>query len=107
MESTNLRVRVNVTCAGTLVALSESGAVIRLPKPQRPDQQTTIAIEDYASDTIYIPARVVRTEPCTPPAAARAEHHVFVEFLALSHRTAAAIRRLIGDADTVVHGLTA
>ena len=101
------RVRINVTCSGILIALSEDGAIVQLPTPQPPHRQTTLAIEYEDGETVYIPARIVRTEPQTPSAPARPEHHVVVEFLELSRQTAAAIRALIDGTDTVIHGRTA
>lgn len=104
---TRLRVRLNVTCAGTLIALNEVSAIVELPHPQSPDRQTTLAIEAAEGDTIHIPARIVRTEPHTPSPATRPDHQVVVEFLELSRQTAAAIRRLIEGTDTAIRGRTA
>jgi hypothetical protein len=104
---TRLRVRVNVTCAGTLIALNEASAIVELSQPQSPDRQTTLAIEAAEGDTIYIPARVVRTEPNARSTASRPAHYVFMEFLEPSRQTAAAIRTLAGGAETIVQGRTA
>lgn len=93
--SDTLRVRVNVTCAGTLLALSEYGAIVQLPTAQRPQRQTTLAIEDESGETVYIPARVVRTEPDAELTFQPAEHHVAMEFFGMSLQTAAAVRRII------------
>lgn len=90
-----LRVRVNVTCAGTLLALNERGAIVQVATAQRPQRQTTIAIEDEAGDTLYIPARVVRTEVDTQRTFQPPEHYVAMEFFGMSAQTAAAVRRLI------------
>lgn len=98
-----MRVRLNITCVGTLIALHEKGAVVRLPSPQTPHRQTTLAIEHDRGDTVYVPAKVVRTEPHAVSADTRPEHQVVVEFLELSRQTAAAIRALIAGTDTVIH----
>lgn len=90
-----LLVRVNVTCKGVLVALDERGAIVQLATAQRPDRQTTLAIEDFAGETLYLPARIVRTEPDAQPSVARREHYVSMEFFELPDDTAAAVRRLI------------
>jgi hypothetical protein len=105
--SESLRVRLNVTCKGILIALHERGAVVQLPTAQRAERQTTLAIEDHRGETVYIPARVVRTEPHTPSPATGPQHHVFVEFLELSQHTAAAVRTLIGVTSPIVYGRTA
>jgi hypothetical protein len=102
--SESLRVRLNVTCKGILIALHERGAVVQLPTAQRAERQTTLAIEDHhRGETVYIPARVVRTEPHTPSPTGP-QHHVFVEFLELSQHTAAAVRTLIGVTSPIVYG---
>jgi hypothetical protein len=90
-----LRVRVNVTCAGTLLALNERGAMVQVPTAQRPQRQTTLAIEDESGETVYIPARVVSTEPYAQLTFQPLEHHVAMEFFGMSLQTAAAVRRII------------
>lgn len=89
------RVRVNVTCEGILIALTEQGAVVQLPTAQTPQRQTTLAIEGNGGETLHLPARVVRSVRMAQHTSARAEHYVAVEFLELPRGTAAAVRRII------------
>lgn len=92
------RVRVNVTCEGILLALSERGALVQLPRPQLPDRQTTLAIEDDGGDTLHLPARIVRSVPHAQTLA-RTVHYVAVEFLELPRATAAAVRGILDRHD--------
>ncbi len=91
------RVRVNVTCEGILLALSERGAVVRLPKAHAPERQTTLAIEREGGATLHLAARIVRSVPrghlASPPA-----HDIAMEFLDLPRESAAAVRRIIDTA---------
>ncbi|OFW07660.1 MAG: hypothetical protein A3I61_17915 [Acidobacteria bacterium RIFCSPLOWO2_02_FULL_68_18] len=87
------RVRVNVTCEGTLIALTDSGAVVRLPRPPRPHTQTTLAIEGLEG-TQYLPAHVVSAVP-EAGASQRIEYRVALTFLTLSSDAAAAVARLL------------
>jgi hypothetical protein len=92
-------VRVNVTCEGILLALSERGALVQLPRPQLPDRQTTLAIEDDGGDTLHLPARIVRSVPHAQHTPTRTVHYVAVEFLELPRGTAAAVRRILDRHD--------
>ncbi len=94
-----LRVRLNVTCEGFLIALSEAGALVQLPRPPLPDRQTTLAIEDDGGDTLHLPARIVRSVPHAQHTLARTVHYVAVEFLELPRATAAAVRGIIDRHD--------
>lgn len=92
-----IRVRVNVTCEGMLVDLSQSGALLRVPRAQEPQRQVTVAIE--AEPPLHLAARVVR---CTPVSVetesatlARSEYEVAVEFLDVGRNTAEQVRRII------------
>jgi c-di-GMP-binding flagellar brake protein YcgR len=92
-----LRVRVNVTREGILVDLSEGGALLLLSRPQNPDAQITLTIEDR--EPVHLAARVVR---CTPAAVetesatlARKEYHVAVQFLNVGRDAAEAVRRIV------------
>lgn len=87
------RIRVNITCEGTLLTLSESGAVVELPSPQPPNRQTTLTI-DANGETLYLPARILSSIPQSVPGH-EAGHCVALEFLALSHDTAAAVCQLL------------
>jgi hypothetical protein len=91
-------VRLNVTCEGILLALSERGALVQLPRPQLPDRQTTLAIEGDGGDTLHLPARIVRSVPHAQTLA-RTVHYVAVEFLELPRATAAAVRGIIDRHD--------
>lgn len=94
-----LRVRVNVTREGILVDLSEGGALLLLSRPQDPDKQITLTIED--TEPVHLAARVVR---CTPASVetesatlARKEYHVAVEFLDVGRDAAEAVRKIVRD----------
>ena len=94
-----LRVRVNVTREGILVDLSEGGALLRLSRPQDPDKQITLTIED--AEPVHLAARVVRctqasleTESAT---LARKEYHVAVQFIDMGRDVAAAVRRIVDN----------
>jgi hypothetical protein len=102
-----LRVRVNVTCTGTLVALDEASAIVELPRPQPPHRQTTLAIEGVDGHTLYIPVRVVRTERATESTTLNPVHYVFVEFLEPLRRTPTAVRMLLRETETVCQKRTA
>lgn len=96
-----LHARVNVTCAGNILALNERSALVQLPVAQPAGRQTTLAIEGE-DGAVYVPAWIVRSES-RPSAAGRPEHLVFMEFLDLSPEAAAAVRRLMDRPDTVVY----
>jgi hypothetical protein len=94
-----LRVRVDVTREGILVDLSEGGALLLLSRPQNPDKQITLMIEDH--EPVLLAARVVR---CTPASVetesatlARKEYHVAVQFLNVGRDAAAAVRRIVAN----------
>lgn len=89
--------RVNVTREGILVDLSEGGALLLLSRPQDPDTQIALMIEDR--EPVHLAARVVR---CTPAAVetesatlARKEYHVAVQFLNVGADAAAAVSRIV------------
>ena len=92
-----MRVRVNVTREGILVDLSSGGALLLLSRPQAPDTQITLTIEDR--EPVHLAARVVR---CTPASVetesatlARKEYHVAVQFLDVGRDAAASVRRIV------------
>lgn len=92
-----LRVRVNVTREGILVDLSEGGALLLLSRPQDPDKQITLMIEDR--EPVHLAARVVR---CTPASVetesatlARKEYYVAVQFIDVGRDASAAVRRIV------------
>jgi len=77
----HLRVRVNVTWQGTLLELTETSALVRVPTAPPTDRQTTVVISGEDGDTIYLPGRVVLSIPQTwGPGRAKQEHHIVVEF---------------------------
>lgn len=92
-----LRVRVNVTREGILVDLSEGGALLLLSRPQDPDKQITLTIEDH--EPVHLAARVVRCTPASVETESatlkRKEYHVAVQFLDVGREAAAAVRRIV------------
>ncbi|MBI2187937.1 MAG: PilZ domain-containing protein [Acidobacteria bacterium] len=96
-----LPVRVNVTNKGSLVDLSEGGALLLLGRSYDPGKQIPVAIEAQTG-TIHLAARVVRCTPTTgptQPATDETAYHVAVEFLALPPGAADALRQLLGQDD--------
>lgn len=91
-------VRLNVNTAGLLIDLSEGGALLRFRRPQEPNRQVTLTIEDGDS-TIHLAARVVRSTPMSLETAtatlARTEYHVAVEFLQSSPESSAMLRDIV------------
>lgn len=92
-----LRVRVNVTREGILVDLSEGGALILLSRPQEPDRQITLTIEDH--EPVHLAGRVVR---CTPASVetesatlVRKEYYIAVQFIDVGSDAADAVRRIV------------
>jgi hypothetical protein len=90
-----VRVRLNVTCEGPLLALSEDGAVLHLPAAQPAHRQATLAIETRNHQTLQLPARVIQSIPQSTGGSARSDHQVAIEFLELPPDTTLAVRRLI------------
>jgi hypothetical protein len=93
-----LRIRLNVTCQGILVDLSEGGALVYVAIEQPFDKQVTLSI-DWNQGRVDVPARVVR---CTPrhvelesATLTRKEYHVALEFLPLKRDQLAAIQQII------------
>ena len=72
------RIRVNVTCEGTLVVLTGSGAIVQVPRAPR-QSQATLAIEQ-SEGTQYLAARVVSAVPHIA-GPERMEYRVALEFL--------------------------
>ena len=95
----HLRVRVNVTWQGTLLELTETSALVRVPTAPPTDRQTTVVISGEDGDTIYLPGRVVLSIPQTwGPGRAKQEHHIVVEFFGLSAETLVTLRQIIAHA---------
>ena len=95
----HLRVRVNVTWTGTLLELTETSALVRVPTAPSTDRQTTIVINGGDGGAIYLPGRVVLSIPQTwGPGRAKQEHHIVVEFFGLSDETMASLRQIIAHA---------
>jgi len=95
----HLRVRVNVTWQGTLLELTETSALVRVPTAPPTDRQTTVVISGEDGDTIYLPGRVVLSIPQTwGPGRAKQEHHIVVEFFGLSAETLTTLQRIIAHA---------
>jgi hypothetical protein len=95
----HLRIRVNVTWTGTLLELTETSALVRVPTAPPTDRQTTIVISDEDGEALYLPGRVVLSIPQTwGPGRAKQEHHIVVEFFGLSEENLAALRHIIARA---------
>ena len=82
-----LRIRLNVTCQGILVDLSDGGALVDVSIEQPFGKQVTRSV-DWNNGKVDIPARVMRchqrqveSESAT---LTRKEYHVALEFLALT-----------------------
>lgn len=93
-----LRIRLNVTCQGILVDLSEGGALLYVSIEQPFDRRVTLSI-DWNNGKVDVPARVVR---CTPrqvesesATLTRKEYHVALEFLPLNRDQADKIQEII------------
>jgi len=96
-----LRIRLNVTCKGTLIALTEEGAIVHVPTAQPPGRQITLALECGPGHTTHIPGQVVRSVPLPQHPPAGTEHHVTVRFLDLRRETVASVRRVMEDIGSV------
>ena len=95
----HLRVRVNVTWTGTLLELTETSALVRVPTAPPTDRQTTVVINGEDGEALYLPGRVVLSIPQTwGPGRAKQEHHIVVEFFGLSAENLAALRQIIARA---------
>jgi hypothetical protein len=92
----HLQVRVNVTWQSTLLELSESSALVRVPTAPPTDRQTTVLIKDENGESLYLPGRVVLSIPQTwGVGRARQEHHIVVEFFGLSEEVKKSLKQLI------------
>jgi hypothetical protein len=89
---TATQVRVNVTYDGTLLDLTDRGAVVELRAAQTPERQTTVALIDMG-ETLHLPARVVASVRHVDA------HRVTFEFFNLPRQTLAALRRLLDAAN--------
>jgi hypothetical protein len=95
----HLRIRVNVTWTGTLLELTESSALVRVPTAPPADRQTTVVITGEDGEAIYLPGRIVLSIPQTwGPGRAKQEHHIVVEFFGLSEETLATLKQIIAHA---------
>jgi hypothetical protein len=95
----HLRVRVNVTWTGTLLELTETSALVRVPTAPPTDRQTTVVINAEDGEAVYLPGRVVLSIPQTwGPGRAKQEHHIVVEFFGLSAENLAMLRHIIARA---------
>jgi hypothetical protein len=98
----HLRVRVNVTWEGTLLELSETSALVRVPTAPPIDRQTTVVINGEEGETLYLPGRVVLSIPQTwGPGRAKQEHHIVVEFFGLTAEHLETLRHIIACASDV------
>jgi hypothetical protein len=100
----HLQVRVNVTWQSTILELSETSALVRVPAAPPTDRQTTVVIKSEDGESIYLPGRVVLSIPQTcGPGRNRQEYHIVVEFFGLSADQRAALRQIIATAAGVDH----
>jgi hypothetical protein len=98
----HLQVRVNVTWQSTLLELSETSALVRVPTAPPTDRQTTVVIKNEDGESIYLPGRIVLSIPQTwGPGRARQEHHIVVEFFGVAGETKAALKQIIASASEV------
>jgi len=97
-----LPVRVNVTNRGTLVDLSEGGALLLVGRAYDVGKQIPVAIE-AATGTVHLAARVVRCVATAarpqPATLGDTSYYVAVEFLALPSGAADALQQLLGPDD--------
>ena len=92
----HLQVRVNVPWQSTLLELSETSALVRVPTAPPTDRQTTVVIKDENGESLYLPGRVVLSIPQTwGVGRARQEHHIVVEFFGLSEEAKSALKQII------------
>lgn len=94
-----LRVRLNVYREGTLVDLSQGGALVHLrSEPPSVSAQVTLAIE-WTERTLHLPARIVRSiardAPTESAAPRQPEYEVALEFLKVGTDDASTLARLI------------
>jgi hypothetical protein len=95
----HLHVRVNVTWQSTILELSETSALVRVPAAPPTDRQTTVVIKSEDGESLYLPGRVVLSIPQTwGPGRTRQEHHIVVEFFGLTGDHLAALRHIIARA---------
>ena len=62
----HLQVRVNVTWPSTILELTETSAVVRVPTAPSTDRQTTVIIKNDNGESLYLPGRIVRSRPEAP-----------------------------------------
>jgi hypothetical protein len=101
----HLHVRVNVTWPSTILELSETSAVVRVPRTPTTDRQTTVVIKNDNGESLYLPGRIVRSRP-EEPGGSRQEHHIVVEFFELSAAAKASLQHIIAgsaESDTRSH----
>lgn len=95
-----LRVRLHRLSAGTLIDVSELGALVWLPTAQTPDKPITLQLE-WKDDTVLLRGRVVRSAPhrlqSRDAVLGRTEHQVAVEFRELSEEALATVKRIINE----------
>src|SRR5688572_20353783 len=98
----HLQVRVNVTWQSTLLELTETSALVRVPTAPPTDRQTTVVIKSDDGEKLYLPGRVVLSIPQTwGPGRVKQEHHIVVEFFELSAENRATLRQIIASSSAV------
>lgn len=98
----HLQVRVNVTWQSTLLELSETSALVRVPAAPPTERQTTVVIKGEDGESIYLPGRIVLSIPQTwGVGRAKQEHHIAVEFFGLSAETKASLQHIIASSSEI------
>ena len=90
----HLQVRVNVTWPSTILELTETSAVVRVPTAPSTDRQTTVLIKNENGESLYLPGRIVRARP-EGPGGPRQDHHIVVEFFELSTAAKSSLQHII------------
>lgn len=100
IQPSPLRVRLHRSCVGTLVNLSELGALVRLPTAQRVEHSIALQLE-WNDETVLLSGRVLRSTPhamqTQDAVLARIEHKVALEFRDLSRDALVFVKRIIDE----------
>jgi len=91
---------------GTLLNISLTGALVRLPRPQTSNNEVTLIL-DWNDHALLLRARIVRSvhhRVQLPDAVLkRTEHHVALEFVNLPSQTTETLSRLLDRITTASH----
>lgn len=95
-----LRVRLHRLSAGTLIDVSDLGALVLLPSAPAPDKPITLQLE-WKDKTVLLRGRVVRSTPhrlqSRNAVLTRTEHQVAMEFRDLSPEALAAVKQIMEE----------